>query len=47
VVSSRIVLTPGLRAPIRAGARVGVIRFYEGGQMVAEAALVAAHAVSP
>jgi D-alanyl-D-alanine carboxypeptidase (penicillin-binding protein 5/6) len=47
VVSSRIVLTPGLRAPIRAGARVGVIRFYEGGQMVAETALVAAHAVSP
>jgi D-alanyl-D-alanine carboxypeptidase (penicillin-binding protein 5/6) len=46
-VSSRVWLNPALHAPIRAGAPVGTMRFYEGGQMVAQTPLVAANHVRP
>ncbi len=46
-VSSRVWVSPNLRAPIRAGANVGIMRFYERGQVIAETPLVAANAVRP
>jgi serine-type D-Ala-D-Ala carboxypeptidase (penicillin-binding protein 5/6) len=46
-LSSRVWINPGLRAPINRGADVGTMRFYEGGQKVAETSLVAARRVAP
>jgi hypothetical protein len=45
--SRRVIWLDDLRLPIRAGARVGEVRFYDGADLVARAPLVAAHPVGP
>jgi hypothetical protein len=45
-VSRRVIWRAGLRLPIAAGAGVGEIRFFDGGELVARSTLVAAHAVA-
>jgi serine-type D-Ala-D-Ala carboxypeptidase (penicillin-binding protein 5/6) len=46
-IRRRVVPTPGLRAPIRAGQTVGLVRFTVGSRLVGEVPAVAARALGP